>query len=158
MKTLLLTIAICFAAFAAETNQVATTNWTPKKIQPRKERATNEVARLPSPDVAPDPVVNPPAISVTAGYSFYWGDNGTNLCEAFMGTNVTTLWLALEELPHAQGKVVKQIGVLVTNRVLTVIHDGQTNELVLRSLGREEWPSQHRTVLVQNPGNGPQNK
>ena len=52
-------------------------------------------------------------------------------------TNVDVLWLTLDQ----QGR---QVGFMQTNMVLEIVRTNETNLLVLRSLGREEWPTQKR--------------
>jgi hypothetical protein len=65
---------------------------------------------------------------------------------------VVTNWVAIERLTNAPpstnaGTVtVRQIGQIQTNQILTLIYQGRTNHLNLGMIGKEEWPSQKRTI------------
>jgi hypothetical protein len=77
---------------------------------------------------------------------YTWKSGETTLAKVDLATNVFTHWLPLEQLSQAE---VRRVGYLATNRVLVIIHDGQTNEFVLKLIGREEFPSQKGTNAVE---------
>jgi hypothetical protein len=66
-----------------------------------------------------------------------------------LSADPVTNWFSFERMtnaPSTNHQVFKQIGLLQTNRVLTLIYEGKTNRIILKSIGREEFPSQSRTV------------
>ena len=76
-------------------------------------------------------------------------DNNTPMLDLTISTNLSINWLPpFDEKPLGENVSAKQVGALQTNRVLTVIHDGTTNLVLLKILGKEEWPSQTRVVQV----------
>lgn len=77
--------------------------------------------------------------------------------EIFMtiSTNVTTKWTTVEEINDyaptftiSRFDLFKQVGQTSTNRVLTITHEGATNLVVLKVLGKQEWPMEKRVLTV----------
>jgi hypothetical protein len=71
-------------------------------------------------------------------------------------TNIVTEWKTVREenciIPAALSihctDDLYQVGFLITNRVLRVITEGKTNEVILKQLGRDIWPSQQRIEQI----------
>lgn len=156
MKILLALAAVWVALCAADTNKVS-------DIRPERKPKTNLVEVLPTghhPTNLLQLIRTNDFDFISLGNPHYalFAQDGTNICEMELSTNVTTQWLTIEQEEGQTHNRVKQIGVLVTNQVLMVTHDGATNEMVLKMLGREEWPSQKRTLMMSNMQNARQSR
>jgi hypothetical protein len=85
----------------------------------------------------------------------WWTGDNENI-ELSIATGTTTNWTVIDAI-HDQTPAslavltydqIKEVGQVQTNRVLTIVHAGKTNEVILAVLGKEEWPSQKRTRSV----------
>jgi hypothetical protein len=65
----------------------------------------------------------------------------TTYLPTYAGVSFGTLELRYEYL--------KQVGTVVTNRVLRVAHGGKVQEVILAELGRDAWPTKQRTLTLR---------
>lgn len=72
--------------------------------------------------------------------AFRWHDE--KLLDVTIETNSFVRWSTVDE----EGDTVKQVGTILTNRIAVLVHDGLTNMVPLKVLGKGEWPSLVRTV------------
>jgi len=104
----------------------------------------------------------------TTNFVVITNHNIDNLFSLNLITNVTTEWITVQDcrpspkpfriddltnaftvnLAILRFDIVKQVGVNITNRVLQIFYEGKTNEVILSELGRDEWPSQKRTLSI----------
>lgn len=85
-----------------------------------------------------------------------WYVNGANPIDLNLSTNLSVNWITVEEINDttparfavSRFDNIKQVGTVQTNRLLTIIHDNATNILLLKVLGKQEWPTQTRTLQV----------
>jgi hypothetical protein len=88
--------------------------------------------------------LNEPVTNIT------WKIDATNQMELQLIEQVKTNWLTIERFTNAvasPGKpFLRQIGQVHTNRVLSLIFKGRTNNLQLMVVGKEEYPEQRQIV------------
>lgn len=162
MKTLILIISLV-SAWAAETN-IQTL-----KIQPPivtdgltdTNKPSLGGATLANPDDSFELITNTPNIGdlftmKSEPITNVWWHlaDGHGELQFTISTNAVTNWVIIEKflkgVPAALGATQfdasRQMGTIQSNLVLTVTHEKRTNQLILKTIGREEYPSQKRIL------------
>lgn len=64
---------------------------------------------------------------------------------------VETNWATIERITNASPVLLRQIGHVQTNQMLTLIYQGRTNHLVIGVVGKGEWPDQKQVIAEPRP-------